>query len=202
MVFFDTMSLVIIYQIFFTKKNCFRCHEALQACLAFNSRVPHDLQAAKMADLWPVENLWGLLQQRVKRREPMTKEELRRYIEEEWCKIDDDKALCRRFMQSIPKRLQVSHEFYVILACDWSSSINHGVRVYFWQLLHSRLSLPSGEDRFVGQTTRTLSLHKFTKDWTFFKKINEFFYVFMMYQILFFIHSIKVWTSFPELVLT
>ena len=76
-----------------------------------------------MADLWPVENLWGLLQQRVKRREPMTKEELRRYIEEE--------ALCRRNMQSIPKRLQVSHEFYVILACDWSSSINHGVRVYF-----------------------------------------------------------------------
>ena len=84
-----------------------------------------------MADLWPVENLWGLLQQRVKRREPITKEELRRYIEEEWCKIDNDKALYRRFMQSIPKRLQVSHEFYVILACDWSSSINHGVRVYF-----------------------------------------------------------------------
>ena len=47
--------------------------------------------------------------------EPLTKEELRRYIEEEWCKIDDDKALCRRFMQSIPKRLQVSHEFYVII---------------------------------------------------------------------------------------
>ena len=112
MVFFDTMSLVIIYQIFFTKKTV---SDALQACLAFNSRVPHDLQAAKMADLWPVENLWGLLQQRVKRREPLTKEELRRYIEEEWCKIDDDKALCRRFMQSIPKRLQVSHEFYVII---------------------------------------------------------------------------------------
>ena len=43
----------------------------------------------------------------------MSKEELRRYIEEEWCKIDDDKALCRRFMKSIPKRLQVNHEFTV-----------------------------------------------------------------------------------------
>ena len=45
----------------------------------------------------------------------MSKEELRRYIEEEWCKIDDDKALCRRFMKSIPKRLQVNHEFTVLI---------------------------------------------------------------------------------------
>ena len=84
-----------------------------RACRAFASRVPHELQAAKMADIWPVENLWGILQQRVKVREPTSKEELRRYIEEEWSKIDDDKAMCRRLIASIPKRLQVSMRFTV-----------------------------------------------------------------------------------------
>ena len=64
-----------------------------------------------MADVWPVENLWGILNQRVKKRELDTKEQLRRYIEEEWSRIDDDKAMCRRLMESIPKRLQVNMSF-------------------------------------------------------------------------------------------
>ena len=62
-------------------------------------------------DVWPIENLWGILNMRVKAREPLTKEDLRRIIEEEWCKIDDDKDLCRRLMRSIPKRLQVNSKF-------------------------------------------------------------------------------------------
>ena len=89
----------------------FRCNEALEACRGFADRIPHDVQAAKMADVWPVENLWGILNQRVKKREPDTKEQLRRYIEEEWSRIDDDKAMCRRLMESIPKRLQVNMSF-------------------------------------------------------------------------------------------
>ena len=88
-----------------------RCNLALRACEAFHSRVPHDVQAAKMSDVWPIENLWGILNMRVKAREPLTKEDLRRIIEEEWCKIDDDKDLCRRLMRSIPKRLQVNSKF-------------------------------------------------------------------------------------------
>ena len=90
----------------------FRCREALEACEGFDSRVPHDVQAAKLADVLPVENVWGILQQRVKKREPESKEQLRRNIIEEWQCIDNDKAMCRKLIESIPKRLQV--KFYVI----------------------------------------------------------------------------------------
>ena len=68
-------------------------------------------------------------------REPQSKEELKRIISEEWAKIDDDKELCRRFMQSIPKRLQVNMEinifcpvigqFVSILQSDWSNLTTH-----------------------------------------------------------------------------
>ena len=58
-----------------------------------------------MADVWPVENLWAILNDRVKKREPQTSDDRCLYIVEEWIKIDQDKALCRRLMRSIPKRL-------------------------------------------------------------------------------------------------
>lgn len=97
----------------------FRCREALEACKGFDSCSPHDVQAAKLADVWPVKNVWGILQQRVKKREPESKEQLRRNILEEWQYIDDDKAMCRKLIESISKRLQV--KFYVIyFSCDWS----------------------------------------------------------------------------------
>ena len=73
----------------------FRCNAALQACSAFDSRVSFLMQSAKLADLWPVENVWGLLEQRTKMRQPQTAAELKRIIEEEWVKINADKALCR-----------------------------------------------------------------------------------------------------------
>ena len=31
--------------------------EALQACKAFSARIPHDVQAPKMANVWPIENV-------------------------------------------------------------------------------------------------------------------------------------------------
>jgi len=83
-----------------------RCREALEACKGFDSCSPHDVQAAKLADVWPVKNVWGILQQRVKKREPESKEQLRRNILEEWQYIDDDKAMCRKLIESISKRLQ------------------------------------------------------------------------------------------------
>ena len=83
-----------------------RCGAALQACQAFAQRVPVHLQAPKMADVWPVENLWGILSDRVKRRQPKTSDERSLYIVEEWVKIDQDKQLIKRLMQSIPKRLE------------------------------------------------------------------------------------------------
>ena len=86
----------------------FRGRQALEACEAFASRVPHEEQAAKMSDVWSVENVWGILNMRVKEREPENKEQLRQFIKEEWARIDDDKDLCRRLMRSIPSRFQVT----------------------------------------------------------------------------------------------
>ena len=42
----------------------------------------------------------------MKRRQPKTAEENKLYIEEEWARINADKALCRRLMYSIPKRME------------------------------------------------------------------------------------------------
>ena len=80
---------------FFVKTPIFRCNAALQACTAFDGQVPTDVQCAKLADLWPIENVWGHLEQEVKMRQPQTAAELKQVIEEEWSKINADKALCR-----------------------------------------------------------------------------------------------------------
>ena len=82
-----------------------RGEAALEACREFAQRIPVHIQAPKMADVWPVENLWAILNDRVKKREPQTSDDRCLYIVEEWIKIDQDKALCRRLMRSIPKRL-------------------------------------------------------------------------------------------------
>ena len=62
-----------------------------------------DQQANKMADCWCVENLWGILTQRVKERQP-TAADLYTIIVEEWIKIDQDKELIKKMMKSMPKR--------------------------------------------------------------------------------------------------
>ena len=40
-----------------------RTAEALEACEAFSTRIPHDGQAPKMADVWPIENVWSIVKQ-------------------------------------------------------------------------------------------------------------------------------------------
>ena len=54
--------------------------EALEACDAFDSRFPHDLQAPKMADVWPIENVWSIVKQKVMEKEPKTKPQLKKVI--------------------------------------------------------------------------------------------------------------------------
>ena len=41
-----------------------RTAEAIEACSAFMSRIPHEQQAPKMADVWPIENVWAILKQK------------------------------------------------------------------------------------------------------------------------------------------
>jgi transposase len=44
---------------------------------------------AKSPDLNPIENVWSILKQRVRKRLPKTLEELESIIYEEWWRIDD-----------------------------------------------------------------------------------------------------------------
>ena len=83
-----------------------RTAEALEACSAFKFRIPHDIQAPKMADVWPIENVWSIVKDRVMEKNPQTKNQLKFVIRQVWREVDRDKAMCRRLIASIPKRLQ------------------------------------------------------------------------------------------------
>ena len=41
-------------------------HLALEACSAFKTRICHEIQAPKMADIWPIKNVWAILIEGVK----------------------------------------------------------------------------------------------------------------------------------------
>ena len=69
----------------------------------FTERLDPDQQAAKMADCWSIENVWGILGQRVKERNP-TPADLYTIIVEEWVRIDQDKELIKKLVKSMPKR--------------------------------------------------------------------------------------------------
>ena len=43
-----------------------RCPEALAAVEeCFSQRINQDLQAPKMVDFWPIENIWAILKQKI-----------------------------------------------------------------------------------------------------------------------------------------
>ena len=83
-----------------------RAQVSIDACKEFRFRFPVEVQAPKMADVWPIERVWGILQQRVKEREPQTAAQNREFIVDEWRKLHRDKDLCKRLMRSIPRRLK------------------------------------------------------------------------------------------------
>ena len=53
-----------------------------------------------------MENVWAIVKDRVKAKEPKNKAQLKRVITSVWKEIDMDKGLCKRLMQSIPARLE------------------------------------------------------------------------------------------------
>ena len=72
----------------------------------FRYRVPTDIQAPKMADVWVIVNVWAIIKDKVKAAEPQTKQALRKVITKTWRYINKDKQLLLRLMSSIPKRLR------------------------------------------------------------------------------------------------
>jgi hypothetical protein len=59
-----------------------------------------------MADIWPVENILPIVKEEVKSKEPKNKAQLKTIITMVWRKINSDKELWKRLIQSIPARLE------------------------------------------------------------------------------------------------
>ena len=59
-----------------------------------------------MADIWPVENIWSIVNELVKSKEPKNKVQLKTIITRVWREINSEQELCKRLMQSIPARLE------------------------------------------------------------------------------------------------
>ena len=76
-------------------------------CIGLASRNQHEVQAAKMADVWPLKTCWDTLMEKC---ESETKELLRRYNKEECSRIDKRQGYVQE-VESIPRRLQVNVSF-------------------------------------------------------------------------------------------
>ena len=82
-----------------------RCPEALAAVEeSFSQRINQDLQAPKMADFWPIENIWAILKQKIAKINICNLAQLKREISKAWREIDAYKQLCRRMMRSMHQR--------------------------------------------------------------------------------------------------
>ena len=62
---------------------------------------------AKLADVWPIKNVWGALKENIRGREYNNIEELKNDIKKEWQKSDVFVCLCYRMMDKIPTRLKL-----------------------------------------------------------------------------------------------
>ena len=84
-----------------------RCQAAITAVSeCFNKRLDHFKQCPKFSDVWPIENVWGIVKDRVSKKKCENLGQLKREITKVWRSINADKPLLRRLMSSIPKRCQ------------------------------------------------------------------------------------------------
>ena len=77
---------------------------ALEACSAFKTRIRHEIQAPKMADIWPIKNVCAILKERVKAKESKSKAQFKKVITQVWRQMDRDKNMCKRLITSIPNK--------------------------------------------------------------------------------------------------
>ena len=82
-----------------------RCEAALTAVSeAFAKRLDHMKQCPKFSDVWPIENIWGIIKERVAKKKCENLNQLKREITRVWRDLDNDKLLHARLMKSIPDR--------------------------------------------------------------------------------------------------
>ena len=59
-----------------------------------------------MADVWPIENIWSIIKDKVAAGNPKTKPQLMKMIIKAWKDISSNKKLCRDLIKSTPTRLE------------------------------------------------------------------------------------------------
>ncbi|CAF2957771.1 unnamed protein product [Rotaria sp. Silwood2] len=71
----------------------------------FPNRIEPKDCAAKLADVWPIENVWGILKEKLQGQQYNNIEHLKTVIKNEWNQISV--SLCRRMIDKIPQRLKL-----------------------------------------------------------------------------------------------
>ena len=84
----------------------------------FDERVNAAAQSSKMSDVWPIENVWGMVREGLGSKEFRNVKKLKKAIVKEWTKITPDQ--CARMMTSIPRRLKA------VMKCN-GQQINKGM---------------------------------------------------------------------------
>ena len=59
-----------------------------------------------MADFWLIENVWAMIKGKIASKPTNTLKQLKKEIIIAWKEIDSDKDLCRRLINSMPKRAE------------------------------------------------------------------------------------------------
>ena len=72
----------------------------------FRYRIPYDLQAPKMADAWPIENVWAIIKQELDGQEFQDITSLRAGIRAAWRRTSQNQKLCTQLISSTPKMLE------------------------------------------------------------------------------------------------
>ena len=70
----------------------------------FAQRISVEEQSSKMADIWPIENVWAILRQKLSGNEYENVKDLKQAIIKEWKMFTLE--LCNRLISSICRRLK------------------------------------------------------------------------------------------------
>jgi hypothetical protein len=90
----------------FVRNNKQRMTVALDAVqTVFNNRIEPINCDAKLADVWPIENIWGALKEKLRGKELNNIDELKQLIIKEWKKFNA--SFCQQMMDKIPTRLKL-----------------------------------------------------------------------------------------------
>ena len=71
----------------------------------FDDRINPEEQSDKMADIWPIENIWSIIKEKLKREEIQNVSMLKRKIVKIWKTITP--TMCSNLINFIPRRLHV-----------------------------------------------------------------------------------------------